>query len=197
MPAGITTRIVESAEDNLIKLRASLPGGGNPTMIAEVLGTARTVIIQRTSEGLDEDENPFTAYSSKPYYAPVDNRPPGYPKPSGGTPSTSGKTIRYGSGYGEYKSAGGFGSKPQLGVSGKMLGAIVWTVQGPTYGFLFFSSAEEAAKAHGHQFGTTTTERRFFGVDSFDSQAQLRAAAFKYLRQAAKRARIRLEGGIS
>lgn len=189
---SMRTRIVSSSQDNLAKLRLQLPASGDPHMAVNLGGLGKTLITQRTSAGIGAGGKPFTPYKAGPYTAPVDKRPPGYPKPSGGEPSKSGKTVKYGS-YADYKAAIGRGATPQLSVSGQMLAAIQVGTLGPNHAFLFFSSREEAAKAHGHEFGTTTTQRSFFDLSDFASDVAMREEALRYMKAAAKKARLQIK----
>ena len=191
---SIQTRILESPVDSLAKLRRGMPASGDPRMVVNVAGVAKSLITTRTQRGEGAGGKPFTAYSKKTYYAPVERRTPGYPSPTGGAPTKSGKSVKYAGGYAEYKQGLGFGSKVTLTVSGQMLGAIAISVGGPTVAFLFFTSSEQAAKAHGHQFGTVAPKREFFDIDDFESITALKAQAFKDLRALARKAKLELQG---
>lgn len=193
--ASVSMKITQRGAPLLAQFRSKLPGVDRRA-IFELTSLGVTIIQERTRKGLDQAGRPFTGYSKKPYRAPVANRPAGYPSPSGGTPSKSGKTVLYEGGYGEYKGAGGFGTTPNLSVSGRMLGAIKPRAVTATLGEIFYTSREEAAKGHGHQFGTTTTKREHFGLDAFQDEQQMRCRAVRLIRLAAARARLRLEGNI-
>lgn len=193
-----TAKVLSSPVKNLAKFQSDLPKQGGRKLVAILAGKARTVIIGRTTQGLDVGNKPFTPYSREVYRAPISRRPPGYPKPTGGRSENilTGKPIDsmvYDSGYGQYKAGIGRGSKVQLNVSGKMLGAIQIALTGATTAVLFFAGREEAAKAHGHQYGTAPrVKREFFGIDGLDSRKKLDDAAREYLLDAAKRARIEI-----
>jgi hypothetical protein len=194
----IRTKIISSATDNLAKLRMSMPASGDPTVVVNLAGLGRTVIIARTQKGLGAGNKPFSDYKPGTYYAPVDKRPPGYPQPSGGRTKhlRTGKPLKsvaYGS-YGDYKRGIGRSGRPDLTISGKMLGAIQIATVSAREAHLFFAGREEAAKAHGHEFGTTTTARPFFDLSDYASESQLRLAAFNELRDLARRAKLELKG---
>ena len=190
----IQTRIITSPVDSLAKLRRGMPASGDPRLIIELAGVGRTVIITRTQKGEGPGGTPFAKYSTRTYYAPIDRRHPGYPKPSGGTATRGGKTVKYAGGYAEYKRGIGRGARPDLTVSGSMLGAIQIANAGPTVAFLFFASALEAAKAHGHQFGTTVPKRPFFDLSDFPSAQSLEAEAFRFLKALSRKAKLELQG---
>jgi hypothetical protein len=163
-------------------LRALQFGLESPANIVAVANAAKMVIINRTlHEKLSLDRQPFRPYSTDVYYAPVDKRPPGYPKPSGGrtqreshyTHKTTSygslstlrggkklKTVAYDGGYGEYKAALGLGSAPQLSVSNRMLSDIQVRFTTARSALLFFGNRLSAAKAHGLHFGKFP----FFGL---------------------------------
>lgn len=188
------TRVLSSSRLELKKFRSRFPASGDPRLVVELAGEGKALITQRTAAGIGSGNKPFAAYKPGPYRASVGRRPAGYPTPSGGSPSKSGKTVLYGS-YGEYKSAIGRGAKPQLSISGGMLGAISIATVSSREAHLFFSSREEAAKAHGHETGTTTTKRPFFDLSDFDSQDAMRTEMLKYMTRAAKASKLRLHGG--
>lgn len=147
-------------------LKALQVGLESTANVLAVANAARMVIINRTlHEKLDLNRQPFAAYGTKRYYAPVDKRPPGYPAPSGGrTTALKGgrklKTVAYDEGYGDYKAGLGLGSAPQLSVSNRMLSDIQARVASAKSAVLFFGSRLSAAKAHGHHTG----KRPFFGI---------------------------------
>lgn len=147
-------------------LKALSTGLQSPGNLLAVGNTARAVIMNRTvNEKLSSDRQPFRAYSKKRYYAPVDKRPAGYPKPGGGrTKALRGgrklKTVAFDTGYGQYKAGLGLGDAPQLSVSNRMLSSIQAVVKGKKRVILFFGDRLSAAKAHGHDRGT----RPFFNI---------------------------------
>ena len=189
---SMRTRIVSSSKDSLTKFRLQMPASGDPRIAVNLAGAGKTIIQMRTAAGKGAGGKPFTPYSTKPIYMPVDKRKPGYKKPAGGRPSKSGKSVFYAGGYAEYKSAGGFGATPQLSVSNQMLGSIQIGVMASNHAFLFFANREAAAKAHGHEFGTGVPQRSFFDLSDFASEAAMRAEALQYMREAAKRAKLLL-----
>jgi hypothetical protein len=153
-------------------------------MIFGVAADARTAIVSRTLSGISLSGSMFPGYASGgTFYAPVKNRPPGYPSPKGGrTKALRGgrklKTHAYGGGYGEYKAAQGLGGSPQLSVSNEMLGDIQIQVLGPRRAELFFGDRLSAVKAHRHHFGKFP----FFGVTPSE-QENLPAAILENLRR--------------
>ena len=198
MAKSWTTRVRETPTKNLARFRADLPKGGGRKLVTILAGKARTVIIGRTARGLDVGNKPFTPYSSKEYAAPISRRPPGYPQPAGGRSENilTGEPLDsmiFEKGYGQYKAGIGRGSRPQLNISGKMLGAIQIATVSPTTAVLFFSSREEAAKAHGHQYGTAPrVKREFFGVEGLTSRKKLNDAAREEVLDMARRARLEI-----
>ena len=102
------TRILESPKDNLDKLRKQMPLAGGQRLIAQLAGAAKGLITQRTSAGISSSGSTFAPYKTGgTYYAPVERRPPGYPKPTGGrtTHEKTGaplKSVAYDTGYGGY-----------------------------------------------------------------------------------------------
>ena len=63
----------------------------------------------------------------------------------------------------------------------------------PRAALLFFAGREEAAKAHGHQFGTVVPKRPFFGLAGVGDRQQLEAEALKWLREVGKKARLSIK----
>ncbi|MBU8914213.1 MAG: hypothetical protein KOO61_09335 [Spirochaetales bacterium] len=136
----------------------------NPNMM-DVGNAAKGVIVIRTGRGESLNGGTFPAYSTEPYYASIERRAPGYPAPAGGrsTALRGGRKLKghiYEGGYGEYKSAMGFGDKPQLSVSQSMLTDIQVAVLGPTRAILFFGDRLSANKAYGLHHGKFP----FFGL---------------------------------
>lgn len=132
------------------------------------VGTAaKSIITNRTLLGTSPSGATFPAYSQKEYRAPIDNRPPGYPKPKGGRKkSLKGKRdlkAMVFKSYAAYKAGIGRGSKPQLSVSNKMLMDIQVAASGRT-ATLFWADRLSAAKAHGHHHGG----RPFFDINERD-----------------------------
>jgi hypothetical protein len=167
--------------------------------IAGLAGAARSIIVIRTSKGLGESGQAMPPYKrGETYYAPVSKRPAGYPMPSGGrTTGKDGealKSVAFDEGYGQYKGAIGRGSKAQLNVSGQMLGDIQIATPNPRLAVLYFGSRKEAAKAHGHEFGTTVPRRSFFGISDMTSARAIELEALRLMKEAAKSAKLLLEG---
>jgi hypothetical protein len=136
---------------------------GVQTML-EIGGVASSIIQTRTLLGRDVRGSAFSPYSTKAFSAPITNRPPGYPAPRGGKRSKSGKTMRFRWGWRQYKDSLGRGVTPNLSLSNQMLSDIQVKATENT-STLYFGSAESAAKAHGHHFGTGyLPERPFFGI---------------------------------
>lgn len=201
MPNPFRTRILKSPVDSLHRFRAQLPAGGDPRPVFNLAGAARSHIIARTSRGEGPGGRPFPSYKPGIYYAPIAKRPVGYPKPSGGRRKTlktgrAMKTVAYAEGYAGYKAGIGRGKTPQLSVSGKMLGAIQIAQISATEAHLFFAGREEAAKAHGHEFGTTVPKRVFFDLSDIESETELRRLLVKNIRDMARRAKLELEGRL-
>jgi hypothetical protein len=71
-----------------------------------------------------------------------------------------------------------------------MLGSITPKAERAGVAILYFAKREEAAKAHGHEFGTTVPKRPFFDVSDFTSEAALRRAALALLKKASEGAGI-------
>lgn len=198
MPSTVRTRIIESPVDELKRFREKMPGSRDTRAIAELAGVGKGLIVARTSSGVGAGNRPFTPYSTKPYYAPIERRPAGYPKPSGGrSESLRGgkamKSVFYAGGYKDYHSGIGRGSRVTLGVSGGMLNAISIATAGPMVAYLFFADRKEAAKAHGHTFGTVVPRRPFFDLSDFNSETMLKLELLRLLRKAAKAARLELK----
>lgn len=195
---SVQTKILEDPADALKKFRLQMPASGDPRVVVNLAGVGRTVIQTRTLKGIGSGGKAFAPYSTKPYYAPIDRRPPGYKKPTGGrtTSLRTGKPMKsayFEGGYGQYHAAQGFGSKVTLSNSNKMLASIQIAASSPVVATLFFAGREEAAKAHGHEFGTTTTKRPFFDLSDFVSIKALESEFLDSVRDMAKRAKIEFE----
>jgi len=194
MPAGVRTRIVRSARPSLGRFGRGLPKGGNRLKIAaQLAGLGKAIITNRTLQGLDANDAPFTPYSDKPYWAPTEKRPPGYPSPSGGEPTPKGRS--YSAGYGQYKAGIGRPSSPQLSVSNEMLGNIAIATQGSAMAILFFPDREQAAKAHGHEFGTVVPKRSFFDLSNVATVAKMKLRTVQLMREAAKKSGVPWKSG--
>ena len=199
MAQSWTTKVRESPVDELAKFRKQLPASGSRRLVFILARKGKALIQTRTTLGLDSSGKPFTAYSTKKYYAPKERRPPGYPKPSGGRDTREGsgkdmKTMVFDTGYAGYKSGIGRGSKPQLNVSGKMLGAISIAEVSPKVAVLYFAGREEAAKAHGHHFGTVVPKRPFFDLDSFKNRKEMNDELLRLVVIMAQKAKLEVTG---
>jgi len=161
----IRTTMTDTATSLLDAVKAGLP---STKVMGALASKGKMLIAQRTLAGKSETGSAFEAYRTAPYYAPVEKRPPGYPTPSGGEITKSGKSAKYPS-YAAYKTAQGFGAKVQLSVSNQMLSDIDWVVQSPTRAVLFFASRLSAAKAHGQHTGYYP----FFGFGDAASVEQM------------------------
>ncbi len=198
MAKSWTTKVMESPVDELMKFRKQLPGGGDRKLVVILAGKGKALIQARTAEGLGTGNRPFAGYSTKRYYAPIAKRTPGYPKPSGGRDAhiRTGKPLKtmvFDSGYAGYKSGIGRGSAPQLSVSGKMLGAISIAEVHARTAILYFAGREEAAKAHGHHFGTTVPKREFFDLSDYKNQEEMEDELVRQVRRMAKKAKLELQ----
>jgi len=142
-----------TATDNTASYFAAIKSGiPSRAIMGSLASKGKTVIVNRTLSGENAYGGQFMSYKTEPYYAPIENRPPGYPSPPGGTQTKSGKSAKYAS-YADYKESLGLGATPQLSVSGEMLGDIDFIVQSETRAVLFFTSRLSAAKAHAHHTG--------------------------------------------
>lgn len=182
--------IKDDTTGRLNKLANSISKDGklNDRMIHQIGGMCVALIQQRTALGRDERGRSFKSYSDEPYYAPVENRPAGYPAPRGGRTKHKKtgrdlKTVVYDGGYGDYKAAMGFGSKPQLSVSGEMLGDMVFARW--RHGvIIYFISTLSRQKAAGHHTGKFP----FFGF-SADNVQSIQKQLKRYVGEAIKKAR--------
>jgi len=145
----VRVKLTDTASSFLKGIRAGLP---SRMAMGALASKAKILIEQRTLEGKDEDGASFDKYRTAPYSAPVTNRPPGYPDPSGGDLSKSGKSMKFSS-YAAYKQGLGFGEDVNLSVSNQMLSDIDWTVRSSTKALMFFTSRLSGAKASGHHEG--------------------------------------------
>ena len=159
--------------------------------ISEICARGKALITSRTLSGKDVSNKPFDPYRTEPYYAPVQNRPPGYPTPSGGimsgTRAARGKTMKFPS-YAAYKAGLGFGPQPQLSISNQMLSDILWIPRTKTKAIMFFASTLSAAKAHRHHTGYYP----FFGFGMKDIHEMNDELRFLF-HKARKEARARLK----
>lgn len=185
------------------KLDAFIDELGGVRMFGEIGDTARALIEMRTLAGNDVDGNPFVAYSTKPMYAPVTKRPPGYPMPAGGDVTQAGTffgkktegghTMYFPGGYQQYKAGLGRGSTPNLSVSNQMLSDIRVNPEAEKV-VLDFATAESAAKAHGHHYGTVVPRREFFNIKTNQDLNALEDELVDYMVAAAARAAVPLKG---
>ena len=136
----------------------------SPNMM-DVGNAAKGVIVARTGRGESLEGGSFPAYSTEPFYASIERRPPGYPAPSGGrtTAKRGGrklKSVYYEGGWAQYKAAMGFGETPQLSVSHSMFTDIQVLTAGTHKVMLFWGDRLSANKAHGLHHGKFP----FFGL---------------------------------
>jgi len=144
----------------------------------------KTIIATRTLQGQSSEGGSFHPYQTEPYYAPIENRPTGYPSPAGGELTKSGKSMKFPK-YSDYKQSLGMGSRPQLSVSNEMLGDIDFIVTSKTKAVLFFTSRLSAAKAHGHHTG----DFPFFDLRLSADEAAMNDELRERLKEARKKAR--------
>ena len=169
---------------------------GAKTML-QIGNLAKALITQRTLSGRDVRGAGFKAYSTKPFYAPIQRRAPGYPAPQGGIATKGGKTMFFPGGYRQYKSSMGRGPTPQLSVSNKMLTDIQVRAE-EDRAILYFASARSAAIAHGHHFGTVVPKREFFDIGRGPREVeQLEEELATLIMEYAQRANVPLKGTAS
>jgi hypothetical protein len=174
-------------------LRLLKAGVRSEKAMAEILGEARSLIEDRTLAGKDMHGGSFEGYSSQKYYAPIENRPAGYPSPSGGEETKAGKSRKYSGGYGQYHAAQGWGTVVSLSASNAMLGDLATAVINKGKGYIYFTTRQSAAKAHGHHFGANNLPKReFFGL-SFTNIDELRENLVDEMAEMAERARSLLK----
>lgn len=181
----VRVKMTDTAPSLLNNVLRHLPTqrAGSRKQIGALASKAVISIKQRTSEGKGESGQPFGQYKTEKYYAPVENRPPGYPQPTGGAATKTGKSMKYDS-YSAYKSAMGFGAAPQLGVSWQMLNDIIWVVRSKVKALLFFASRLSAAKAHRHHTGFYP----FFGIEDNSTEQAINDELRKQFKDARKKA---------
>jgi len=164
------------------------------TMYLELGNTVVALMAERTAAGKDVSGNAFAAYSTKPFYAPVARRTPGYPLPAGGRLTKSGKSMHFPGGYKEYKGGIGRGTAPQLSVSGAMLGDERVRAT-DDLAVIYFATAASAEKAHGHQFGTGHLPRReHFGIKDNQTMRQVEDELVGLITERAARANVPIKG---
>lgn len=163
-------------------------------LFTDIGNTARALIEMRTLAGDDVEGNPFVGYSTRPMYASTAKRPAGYPLPAGGELTDSGKSMYFPGGYRQYKAGIGRGGTPNLSLSNQMLGDMQMRAE-EERAVIDFSTAESAAKAHGHHFGTVVPQRQFFGIQSNQDLGALEDELAGYVADAAARANVPLSGG--
>jgi hypothetical protein len=146
----LSIRVKDTVSHKLKKLEQQ---SRSTRTMTEVASTVKSLIVQRTLAGRDIYGRPFTAYSTKPAYISIENRPPGYPKPKGGRTSRTGKSMYFEGGYAEYKAGLGRGIRPQLSVSESMLHDIRSRVLSHDRAILFYQGRLSAAKAATHHLG--------------------------------------------
>ena len=127
-----------------------------PLIVKTALGRTAEFLIglikQRTSKGISADNNPFPAYSTKPFYFNITPR---------ATPTY--KTFQ--GGYKEYRSfMGRQNQRPDLNFFGNMLSNITQKSTS-TQAIIYFASTREATKAIGNQ-----KKRKFFAIGSNEAK---------------------------
>lgn len=172
---------IDSTASFFKTLKQELPSRAG---MASLASKGKAVIAQRTLEGTSAAGSSFSPYKTAPYYAPIENRPPGYPSPSGGEMTKSGKSMKYPS-YAAYKAGIGMGARPQLSISNEMLGDIDFIVQSDTRAVLFFTSRLSAAKAHKHHTG----DFPFFDLRSLDDEKQMNEELIEQAKRVRDKAR--------
>lgn len=186
--AGITVS-ADTVTPTLRRLQAEARTFRQNSLIHTMVGAAKLLVTSRTMAGVSVVGSPFVPYSTSPYYAPTDaaRRPPGVPAPRGGRTrhAVTGRKLKshvYESGYGEYKAAMGFGSAPNLLLTGLMLGSIISYVDSPTHGMLFFGiDVEERAAAHHFGLGHMP-QRAHFDLTPFERTHLVKEAVRRHLR---------------
>jgi hypothetical protein len=123
-----------------------------PLIVKTALGRTAEFLIglikQRTSKGISADNNPFPAYSTKPFYFNITPR---------ATPTY--KTFQ--GGYKEYRSfMGRQNQRPDLNFFGNMLSNITQKSTS-SQAIIYFASTREGTKAIGNQ-----KKRKFFAIGS-------------------------------
>lgn len=172
------------------RLRGIADRVASPAMMRELGDTAKALITTRTLLGVSASGDRFAPYSTTPMYVSVANRPPGYPRPSGGQPSRTGRSVYFEGGYQQYKAGIGRGAIRNLSVSGEMLGDIQVRAEWGK-AILFFGSALSAAKAHGHHTGANNLpESEFFDIGDVTEVAQLNQIAADYIVKQVRLARM-------
>jgi hypothetical protein len=127
-----------------------------PLIVKTALGRTAEFLIglikQRTSKGISADNNPFPAYSTKPFYFNITPR---------ATPTY--KTFQ--GGYKEYRSfMGRQNQRPDLNFFGNMLSNITQKSTS-TQAIIYFASPREGTKAIGNQ-----KKRKFFAIGSNEAK---------------------------
>lgn len=180
--------VKDTVSGGLSRLKTELSNGKK---IFEVCELAKSLIVIRTLSGQDVDGTTFEPYSSRPYYAAIDDlyRPEGYPKPAGGrtthkrNPGRKLKRMAFDEGYGQYKTGIGRPAFVQLSISGQMLADIETNVLNESEGELYFASAHSAAKAQGHHTGANNLPVREFFDLSEGNVSQMATHLAKLIRE--------------
>lgn len=186
----------DTAAPKLKRLRQEI---GSIKNIVEITYIAKAIIEQRTLSGKDADGQPFEPYSDRTYYAPTDasKRPAGYPQPTGGTLTKSGKSMKF-AGYGDYKAALGFPSYPTLSLSNRMLGAMAATILSPTRSILSYHDREAATRAHGHTFGANYLPvREHLDIRDVRGRGDLLKEFIRLMREARRAAGLMKSGRVT
>lgn len=168
--AGVIKDDITPALNNLLK---DMQGPRNILLVAN---SAKALMVNRTLSGESLSGSSFASYSDREYYAPIDNRQPGYPTPKGGRKTKKGMVFNQG--YSQYKTGIGRPATPQLSVSGRMLGDIQVNVLNKNRAIIFFGSQLSAKKAHGHHYG----KYPFFGIQAEEQTDVMKALEARLLK---------------
>jgi hypothetical protein len=127
-----------------------------PLIVKTALGRTAEFLIglikQRTSKGISADNNPFPAYSTKPFYFNI-------------TPRATPTYKTFEGGYKEYRSfMGRQNQRPDLNFFGNMLSNITQKSTS-SQAIIYFASTREGTKAIGNQ-----KKRKFFAIGSNEAK---------------------------
>jgi hypothetical protein len=127
-----------------------------PLIVKTALGRTAEFLIglikQRTSRGISADNNPFPAYSTKPFYFNI-------------TPRATPTYKTFEGGYKEYRSfMGRQNQRPDLNFFGNMLSNITQKSTS-SQAIIYFASTREGTKAIGNQ-----KKRKFFAIGSNEAK---------------------------
>ena len=124
---------------------------------------AIALIKERTQEGLDVNDKPFDAYSTKPIYVSKTSKTGKKLSPKGGRKTESGKSVFYQGGYSQYKKASSGSDKVDLTLSGNMMQSLV--VKDAT-NTSFTIGIKGPAEKYAYE---VNDEREFIGLSKEDS----------------------------